>query len=91
MNNEMEKRSSGKERCFFLIFTSSFEFFMNGTANEDQCGCVWGKINEERASMVAQFATETTLRKILAAEKDDDDMPPIEAIFAPLEFELKLP
>ncbi|WZZ35502.1 hypothetical protein YC2023_018903 [Brassica napus] len=21
---------------------SSFEFFMNGTANEDQCGCVWG-------------------------------------------------
>lgn len=41
--------------------------------------------------MVAQFATESTLRKILAAEKDVDDMPPIEAIFAPLESELKLP
>ncbi|KAL0835431.1 hypothetical protein Bca101_087320 [Brassica carinata] len=41
--------------------------------------------------MVAQFATESTLRKILAAEKDDDDMPPIEAIFARLESELKLP
>ena len=41
--------------------------------------------------MVAQFATESTLRKILAAEKYDDDMPQIEAIFAPLESELKLP
>ena len=41
--------------------------------------------------MVSQFATESTLRKILAAEKDDDDMPPIEAIFAPLEYDLKLP
>ncbi|WZZ24976.1 hypothetical protein YC2023_008377 [Brassica napus] len=53
--------------------------------------CIYAKINEERASMVAQFAKESTLRKILAAEKYDDEMPPIEAIFAPLEYELKLP
>ena len=48
------------------------------------------KINEEKkASMVAQFAAEATLRRVHAAQKDDD-MPPIEAILAPLEAELKL-
>ncbi|RID60294.1 hypothetical protein BRARA_F03458 [Brassica rapa] len=48
------------------------------------------KINEEkRASMAAQFAAEATLRRVHAAQKDDD-MPPIEAILAPLEAELKL-
>ncbi|KAK9276391.1 hypothetical protein L1049_005924 [Liquidambar formosana] len=48
------------------------------------------KINDEkRASMAAQFAAEATLRRVHAAQKDDD-MPPIEAILAPLEAELKL-
>ncbi|CAE6062683.1 unnamed protein product [Arabidopsis arenosa] len=48
------------------------------------------KINEEkRASMAAQFAAEATLRRVHAAQKDDD-MPLIEAILAPLEAELKL-
>uniref|UniRef100_A0A1J3CWR1 Microtubule-associated protein 70-4 n=1 Tax=Noccaea caerulescens TaxID=107243 RepID=A0A1J3CWR1_NOCCA len=48
------------------------------------------KINEEKkASMAAQFAAEASLRRVHAAQKDDD-MPPIEAILAPLEAELKL-
>uniref|UniRef100_A0A803LJK1 Uncharacterized protein n=1 Tax=Chenopodium quinoa TaxID=63459 RepID=A0A803LJK1_CHEQI len=48
------------------------------------------KINEEKkASMAAQFAAEATLRRVHGAQKDDD-MPPIEAILAPLEAELKI-
>ncbi|KAK7378054.1 hypothetical protein VNO80_03490 [Phaseolus coccineus] len=48
------------------------------------------KINEEkRAALAAQFAAEATLRRVHAAQKDDE-MPPIEAIIAPLEAELKL-
>ncbi|TYI34203.1 hypothetical protein ES332_A04G187000v1 [Gossypium tomentosum] len=48
------------------------------------------KINyEKKAAMAAQFAAEATLRRVHAAQKDDD-MPPIEAILAPLEAELKL-
>ena len=48
------------------------------------------RINDEKkASMAAQFAAEATLRRVHAAQKDDD-MPPIEAILAPLEAELKL-
>ncbi|PSR84872.1 Microtubule-associated protein like, partial [Actinidia chinensis var. chinensis] len=48
------------------------------------------KINDEKkASMAAQFAAEATLRRVHAAQKDDD-MPPFEAILAPLEAELKL-
>lgn len=39
--------------------------------------------------MAAQFAHEATLRRVHAAQKDDE-MPPIEAILAPLEAELKL-
>lgn len=39
--------------------------------------------------MAAQFAAEATLRRVHAAQKDDD-MPPIEAILAPLEADLKL-
>lgn len=39
--------------------------------------------------MAAQFAAEATLRRVHAAQKDDE-MPPIEAIIAPLEAELKL-
>ncbi|KAL6001320.1 hypothetical protein ACLOJK_007054 [Asimina triloba] len=48
------------------------------------------KLNDEKkASMAAQFAAEATLRRVHAGQKDDD-MPPIEAILAPLEAELKL-
>ncbi|XP_075490783.1 microtubule-associated protein 70-1-like isoform X1 [Primulina tabacum] len=48
------------------------------------------KINEEKkAALAAQFAAEATLRRV-HAEQRDDEMPPIEAIIAPLEAELKL-
>ncbi|KAK7336456.1 hypothetical protein VNO77_16998 [Canavalia gladiata] len=48
------------------------------------------KINDEkRAALAAQFAAEATLRRVHAAQKDDE-MPPIEAIITPLEAELKL-
>ncbi|GMP97794.1 hypothetical protein CsSME_00045913 [Camellia sinensis var. sinensis] len=48
------------------------------------------KINDEKkASLAAQFAAEATLRRVHAAQKDDE-MPPIEAIITPLEAELKL-
>ncbi|URD79621.1 ATMAP70 protein [Musa troglodytarum] len=48
------------------------------------------KINDEkREALTAQFAAEATLRRVHSAQKDDD-MPPIEAILAPLEAELKL-
>ncbi|KAF5750291.1 Microtubule-associated proteins 70-2 isoform 1 [Tripterygium wilfordii] len=47
------------------------------------------KINDEKkAALAAQFAAEATLRRVHAAQKDDE-MPPIEAIIAPLESELK--
>nr|GMC81966.1 microtubule-associated protein 70-1-like isoform X2 [Ipomoea batatas] len=48
------------------------------------------KLNDEKkAALAAQFAAEATLRRVHAAQKDDD-LPPIEAIIAPLEAELKL-
>ncbi|KAM1197658.1 hypothetical protein EV2_009518 [Malus domestica] len=48
------------------------------------------KINDEKkAALAAQFAAEATLRRVHTAQKDDE-MPPIEAIIAPLEAELKL-
>lgn len=48
------------------------------------------KINDEKkAALAAQFAAEATLRRVHAAQKDED-MPPIEAILAPLEAELKI-
>lgn len=48
------------------------------------------RINDEKkAALAAQFAAEATLRRVHAAQKDDE-MPPIEAIIAPLEAELKL-
>ncbi|KAI3782794.1 hypothetical protein L2E82_12850 [Cichorium intybus] len=48
------------------------------------------KINDEKKkSLAAQFAVEATLRRVHAAQKDDE-IPPIEAIIAPLEAELKL-
>ncbi|KAL5546610.1 hypothetical protein UlMin_006297 [Ulmus minor] len=48
------------------------------------------RINDEKkAALAAQFAAEATLRRVHAAQKEDE-MPPIEAIIAPLEAELKL-
>lgn len=48
------------------------------------------KISEQKKSaLAAQFAAEATLRRVHAAQKDDQ-MPPLEAIIAPLEAELKL-
>lgn len=48
------------------------------------------KINDEKkAALAAQFAAEATLRRVHAAQ-NDDEMPPIEAIITPLEAELKL-
>ena len=44
---------------------------------------------EKKAAFAAQFAAEATLRRVHAAQKDDG-MPPIEAILAPLEAELKI-
>ncbi|KAI7754708.1 hypothetical protein M8C21_009468, partial [Ambrosia artemisiifolia] len=47
------------------------------------------KINDEKKqALSAQYAAEATLRRVHAAQKDDE-MPPIEAIIAPLEAELK--
>ncbi|XP_061366790.1 microtubule-associated protein 70-2-like [Gastrolobium bilobum] len=45
--------------------------------------------DEKKAALAAQFAAEATLRRVHAAQKDDE-MPPIEAIITPLEAELKL-
>ncbi|CAM6124476.1 unnamed protein product [Calypogeia fissa] len=48
------------------------------------------RINDEKkAALAAQYAAEATLRRVHAAQKDDD-MPPLEAILAPLEAEIKL-
>jgi hypothetical protein len=48
------------------------------------------KINDEKkTALAAQYAAEATLRRVHAAQKDED-LPPIEAILAPLEAELRL-
>nr|XP_015894907.2 microtubule-associated protein 70-2-like [Ziziphus jujuba var. spinosa] len=48
------------------------------------------KINDEKkAALAAQYAAEATLRRVHAAQKDDE-LPPIEAIVTPLEAKLKL-
>ncbi|KAG6489485.1 hypothetical protein ZIOFF_050755 [Zingiber officinale] len=49
-----------------------------------------GEINDEKkAALAAQFVAKATLRRVYAAQKDDDT-PPIEAILVPLEAKLKL-
>eukprot|EP00249_Psilotum_nudum_P013509 c24371_g1_i1 orf=317-2188(+) len=48
------------------------------------------RINDgKKSALAAQFAAEAALRRVHAAQKDED-MPPIEAILAPVEAELKL-
>lgn len=48
------------------------------------------KINDEKkAAITAQNAAEATLRRVQAAQKDND-LPSLEVILAPLEAELKV-
>ncbi|KAJ8551779.1 hypothetical protein K7X08_021794 [Anisodus acutangulus] len=44
---------------------------------------------EKREALAAQYAAESTLRRVYADQKDDDS-PPIESIVAPLEAEIKM-
>jgi hypothetical protein len=73
-------RRSGRRVIFFPI---------NNTALSLQ-NLDLKKLNDEKkAALAAQFAAEATLRRVQAAQKDED-LPPIEAILAPLEAELKI-
>ncbi|XP_060186458.1 microtubule-associated protein 70-5-like [Lycium barbarum] len=45
--------------------------------------------NEKKEALAAQYAAESTLRRVYAEQKDDDS-PPIESIIAPLEAEIKM-
>eukprot|EP00268_Persea_americana_P019528 TRINITY_DN19_c2_g1_i2.p1 TRINITY_DN19_c2_g1~~TRINITY_DN19_c2_g1_i2.p1 ORF type:complete len:623 (+),score=170.96 TRINITY_DN19_c2_g1_i2:213-2081(+) len=45
--------------------------------------------DDKKAALAAQFAAEATLRRVHAAQKDEE-LPPLEAILAPLEAEIKL-
>ena len=75
--------------CIHLLLVSVFWLCFNIEKKSLQ-NLEVKKINDEKKSaMAAQFAAEATLRRVHAAQKDDD-MPPIEAILAPLEAELKL-
>lgn len=48
------------------------------------------KLNDEKkAALAAQFAAEATLRRVHAAQKDEQ-LPSIEEILSPLEAELKI-
>ncbi|KAJ8526212.1 hypothetical protein K7X08_028689 [Anisodus acutangulus] len=44
---------------------------------------------EKKEALAAQYAAESTLRRVYADQKDDDS-PPIESIVAPLEAEIKM-
>lgn len=44
---------------------------------------------EKKEALAAQFAAEATLRRVHAAQKDEE-LPPLETILAPLEAEIKL-
>ncbi|XP_055827582.1 microtubule-associated protein 70-5-like isoform X2 [Solanum dulcamara] len=45
--------------------------------------------NEKKEALAAQYAAESTLRRVYADQKDDDS-PPIESIIAPLEADIKM-
>ncbi|PHT30905.1 hypothetical protein CQW23_27242 [Capsicum baccatum] len=45
--------------------------------------------NEKKEALAAQYAAESTLRRVYADQKDDDS-PPIESIISPLESEIKM-
>ncbi|KAJ6798545.1 microtubule-associated protein 70-1-like [Iris pallida] len=45
--------------------------------------------DEKKEALASQFAAEATLRRVHAAQKDDD-LPPLETILSPLEAEIKL-
>lgn len=46
-------------------------------------------INEKKEALAAQYAAESTLRRVHANQKDDDSIP-IESILAPLEADIKI-
>lgn len=45
--------------------------------------------NEKKEALAAQYAAESTLRRVYADQKEDES-PPIESIIAPLEAEIKM-
>ncbi|KAM7525303.1 hypothetical protein LguiA_015205 [Lonicera macranthoides] len=45
--------------------------------------------NEKKEALTAQYAAESTLRRVYANQKDDDSIP-IESILAPLEADIKM-
>ncbi|MCD7451710.1 hypothetical protein HAX54_013093 [Datura stramonium] len=45
--------------------------------------------NEKKEALAAQYAAESTLRRVYADQKDDES-PPVESIIAPLEAEIKM-
>lgn len=44
--------------------------------------------NEKREALAAQFAAEGTLRRVYAAQEDEEFVP-VEAVIAPLESDIK--
>lgn len=44
--------------------------------------------NEKREALAAQFAAEATLRRVHAAQEDEEFVP-VEAVIAPLESDIK--
>lgn len=44
--------------------------------------------NEKREALAAQFAAEATLRRVYAAQEDEEFVP-VEAVIAPLESDIK--
>lgn len=44
--------------------------------------------NEKREALAAQFASEATLRRVYAAQEDEEFVP-VEAVIAPLESDIK--
>lgn len=44
---------------------------------------------EKKEALAAQFAAEATLRRVHAAQ-ENEELPPLETILAPLEAEIKL-
>ena len=45
--------------------------------------------NDKKTALAAQFAAESTLRRVYANQKDDDSLP-IESVIAPFEAEIKM-
>ena len=86
----MSPRKQSTTACPYFLLVSSIDWLRLTKPKKYLQNLEVKKINDEKkAALAAQFAAEATLRRVHAAQKDDD-MPPIEAILAPLEAELKL-